>query len=219
MEKNNIIISETDNMELMKVDFDNIYKIHIKAVDERLILTKLQISFLSAPFLVIVTLISAKIIKHSVLYSFETIPFYIFAFIFICGLANIIPLIRFIEVTGTHMRTARAINNFRRFYTINLASKFEDSNWTPNLPTDPNFPPTFSILSWSSFNISFFAIINSSYITIGIFGFDGNSPISASGFFIIIILSIIQYSMYYFKGKIRPFLNPRPQNELNEVEI
>lgn len=205
--------------EMLKTDFDNIYSVNLKAIDERLTLLKLNITFFSAPFFVLTALVSADIITSDQLLSLSTIPKYIFAFVLICGIANLIPLIRFIEVTGTHMRTTRIINNFRRLYCSQLKDFFKKAKWEPNLPIDPKYPPTFEVFSWSGLNIFLIALLNSLYITIGIFGMDKYSPISVGGIFVFIVVSFLQYIIYYIKGRGPNPFSSKPENPENYKQI
>ena len=187
--------------EMLKTDFDNIYKVNLKAVDERLSVLKLSLSFYSAPFIVLAALLSAKVISPCELSSLKTIPSYMFAFTLICGLANIIPLFRFIEATGTHMRTARSINNFRSLYAIKLQDFLEKVDWEVHLPVERDYPRTFEIFSWTGVNVFFMAILNSFYITLGLFGTYQKNPLSGEGIIIFLISSGLQYLIYYLKGR------------------
>jgi hypothetical protein len=207
--------------ELLITDFNKLYDVNLKATEERMFVMRLAISFISAPFIILTALLSTKVISPENLLKPDKLPPFIFAFIFICGSANIISLIRFIEVTGTHMRTARAINNFRRLYSIMLKDFFEDIKWSPNLPTDPKFPPTFSLVSWAGIIIALFVVVNSIYMTIGIFGYIENNPLSFYGITFFLITAFMQYSLYPLKGKIKRRFNPAPKDEFNfpKVEV
>jgi hypothetical protein len=193
--------NELQHLKMLATDFDNIYKVNLQALKERLTMLKLTLTFLSAPFIVATALISSKIIQPDVFNSFTTTPTYIFTFILICGLANLIPLFRFIEVSSTHMRTARVINNFRLYYCINMRNHFTRIDWEPNLPVDPDYPQSFGIFNWTGINIIFMVAINSFYISLGIFGMDHHNPFSISGICTFLFCFILQYIVYIFKGK------------------
>jgi hypothetical protein len=200
------------SLEMLRVDFDNIYKVNLAALDERLHVVRLSISIFAAPFLVLTALVSTSVVDPEQLASFETVPNYLDAFVLLCGIVNIVPLLRFIEVTGTHMRTARAINNFRQLYSGRLEHLFRASKWNPNLPVDPNYPPTFSVFSWPSLYIAIVSIANACYISIGVTGLDSASPISGAGITILMIFALVQYGIYYLRYRIVKNLGAQPTN-------
>jgi len=186
--------------EMLNTDFDNIYKICIKSREERWAVFKLCLTIYSAPLIALSALVGAKIIDPSQLALLTDIPVYIYTFTLICGLINWFVLLRFIETDETFKRTNRTINNFRLLYSDQLKVHFTQANWRLNLHVDPNYPRR-KILGPSSITVATMALINASYITLGVFGFIQQSPVTFGGLFTFAILFCPQYYFFWYKEK------------------
>jgi len=183
---------------LINADFAGTYSVHIQSQQERLYLIRLSLTFLSAPFLAIVALLSAKVLTPDVFNSFSDMPKYIYYFVLICGIANVIPLMRFIEANRTHMRTARAINHFRKLYMQCMKDFCNNNSWFTNLPTDKFYPKTFSPHSWAGVYIAVTILLNSLYINLGFAGLDCNFRFGYGFWLLLLFIYGAQYSLYFF---------------------
>jgi hypothetical protein len=198
-----IPIDQADNefrksgFEMIKIDFQMKYYTMIEAMRERVTATRISLTFLSAPFLVVTALLSAKIIDISSLSSIATIPNYIFIFILICGVASIVPLWHFIEANSRYMRTIRSINNFRDYYTKVIQREIKILEWDDSfLETDSSNPKAFNLKNWAGTHIILMALINSAYIAIGISCADGKGMAIIAFFAILFVAFGIQIFMY-----------------------
>ncbi|GLW09029.1 hypothetical protein Misp01_41580 [Microtetraspora sp. NBRC 13810] len=189
-------------LQLMTVDFTGIYSVYLAAKDERLKMTRLSMSLLSAPFAAAVALAGARVVDPASLTSWSTVPWYIFALVAAFGLLSILPFLRLIEAVSAHMRAARAINNFRLLYTARLKDQFEEMNWTPNLPVDPRYPETYAPLAWPGVNVMMLAVVNGVYIALGLLGLSGTEPSASLLSVVIGLIALVHYLMYYVRANV-----------------
>lgn len=133
-------------------------------------------SLLAAPFGAVIALASAKVLDPATLTVWRRIPGYVFGLIIAFGVMGVLPYIRLIEATSRHLRTARAMNNFRLLYVSELRGHFRRIGWTPNLPMDPRYPDTFSPLSGPGITVIGLAIVDAVYISVGLLGLSGARP-------------------------------------------
>ncbi|MCK2214128.1 hypothetical protein MF672_010040 [Actinomadura sp. ATCC 31491] len=183
-------------LQLAAVDFTGIYAVHLAAKEERLKMTRLALSLLSAPFLAAVALAGAKVVDPQSLTRWEQVPWYLFALVTAFGLLSVLPFLRLIEAVNAHARTARAINNFRLLYATRL---LKDLDWSPNLPIDPRFPETYAPLAWPGINVMVLAIVNSTYLTVGMTGLTGQRPGLPSLMTGILLVALVHYAVYYVR--------------------
>jgi len=186
---------------LLLSDFQKIFDMYLQTMKERNSAITWSISFFSAPFVILTSLLAAKVIDP-ISISGKTIdlPSYIYWFVVICSLGNLLPLFKFIETTCMHMRAARLINNFRRYYCKILKEDFQRIQWSTNLPTDPLYPPSFSARDWYGWYILFISIVNATYFVVGIYGLENRTPISISGIIIFIVFIFAQLIYYFFRS-------------------
>lgn len=183
-------------LQLAAIDFGGVYAVHLAAKEERLKMTRLAMSLLSGPFLATIALTSAKVVDPQDLTEWQRVPWYLFALVAAFGLLSVLPFLRLIEAVNAHARTARAINNFRLLYVGRLKDELD---WSPNLPVDPRFPETYAPLAWPGINVMMLAIVNSTYLTVGVSGLgrqDPNLPMLLSS---ITLVALIHYSVYYVR--------------------
>lgn len=183
---------------MLNTDFEMKYYTMIESMRERVNATRMSLTFLSAPFLVLTALLTTKVITITSFNSFEDIPNYLYIFMLICGLASIVPLWHFIESNSTYMRTIRNINNFRDYYTKVLDKEFDAIKWDKNfLQTDKTKPKAYNLNNWAGTHVLLMAIVNSTYISIGISCSDGKGltimPL-ITVFFVSLILQITLYA-------------------------
>ncbi|MCO5970928.1 MULTISPECIES: hypothetical protein [Actinoallomurus] len=169
-------IDPTDFIPLLATDFGGIYQVYLAASDERLKMLRLAMSLLAAPFAAVVALTSAKVLDPAALTSWHRIPAYVFALTAIFGAMGVLPYLRLIEATSRHLRTARAVNNFRLLYVEELRDHFSQVGWAPNLPVDPAYPEAFAPTSSSGLTAIGLAIVDAAYISIGLLGLSGARP-------------------------------------------
>jgi hypothetical protein len=133
-------------------------------------------SLLAAPFVAVVALASAKVLDAAALTAWHRIPPYVFALTAIFGAMGVLPYLRLIEATSRHLRTARAVNNFRLLYVEELRDHFREVGWAPNLPVDPNYPEAFAPTSGAGLTAIGLAIVDAAYISVGLLGLSGARP-------------------------------------------
>ncbi|ACZ83820.1 hypothetical protein Aros01_02160 [Streptosporangium roseum] len=195
-------VEPKDFLQLVAVDFSGTYHVYLAAKDERLKMTRLSMSLLAAPFAAAIALASAKVINPGTLTSWNGVPWYLFATIAAFGLLNMLPFLRLIEAVNAHMRTARALNNFRLLYVVQLKDHFSALGWTPNLPVDPRYPETYAPLAWPGINVMMLALVNSSYIAVGALGMVGADPNTALLLVVIGLLALLHYAVYYVRANV-----------------
>jgi hypothetical protein len=187
---------------LVSVDFTGTYQVYLAAKDERTKMTRLSMSLLAAPFAAAIALVSAKVVSPIALTTWHAMPEYLFAMVAAFGVLNVLPFLRLIEAVNAHMRTARALNNFRLLYTVQLKDHFSALGWTPNLPVDPRYPETYAPLAWPGINVMMLALVNSSYIAVGVLGLIGAEPNAALLLVIIGLLALVHYFVYYLRSNV-----------------
>ena len=158
---------------LLAIDFQGVYQIHAASATERLAMLRFTLSLLAAPFGAAVALVSARIMPPAVLTSWEHVPRYLFGLLAAFGLLAVLPYLRMVEASITHARTARALNNFRLLYTLELRAEFAALGWSPNLPVDPRFPAAFAPLAWPGITAIALAVLEAAWITVGTAGLTG----------------------------------------------
>lgn len=189
-------LEATQFLQLAAVDFSGIYAVHLAAKDERLKMTRLAMSLLSAPFAATIALASTKVVNPADLTRWDTGPWYLYALVAAFGLLAVLPFLRLIEAVNAHARTARALNNFRLLYVTRLKDEFD---WSPNLPVDPRFPETYAPLAWPGINVMMLSIVNSAYLTVGVTGLSKgelNVPLLLIS---IMLVALVHYSVYYVR--------------------
>ena len=203
-------------LQLVAVDFNGIYAVHLAAKDERLKMTRLAMSLLSVPFAAAIALASTKVIDPASLTVWNRIPPYLFALVAAFGLLGVLPFLRLIEAVNAHARTARAINNYRLLYTTRLK---DELGWEPNLPLDPRFPETYAPLAWPGINVMMLATVNASYLTVGITGLSGSAPHPVLLLCSIMLVALVHYAVYYVRCNVtRRRRFPREPDELTRRE-
>ncbi|WP_344914261.1 hypothetical protein [Streptosporangium oxazolinicum] len=187
---------------LVSVDFTGTYQVYLAAKDERIKMTRLSMSLLAAPFAAAVALASAKVVSPQMLTTWHSVPWHLFAMVAAFGLLSVLPFLRLIEAVNAHMRTARALNNFRLLYAVHLKDQFAALGWTPNLPVDPRYPETYAPMAWPGINVMMLALVNSSYIAVGVLGMIGAAPAVALLLVVIGLLALVHYFVYYVRANV-----------------
>lgn len=155
---------------LLAVDFQGVYQVHVAAATERLAMLRFSLSLLAAPFGATVALVSAKVLPPAALTAWPHLPRYLFGLLAASGLLAVLPYLRMVEASVTHARTARAMNNFRLLYTLQLRPEFIAAGWSPNLPVDPRFPAVFAPFGWPGISAFALAALDAAWITVGVAG-------------------------------------------------
>jgi hypothetical protein len=195
-------VDPSEYIQLLATDFGGIYQVYIAAVDERLKMLRLAMSLLSAPFAVVIALAGAKVIDARALTSWEAIPSFVFATVTAFGLLSVLPYLRLIEATARHMRTARAMNNFRLLYVRELREHFETLGWTPNLPLDPRFPEIFAPLSGPGITVVGLAAVDAAYISVGLLGLSGARPTALVLTAWLVLTTLVLFLVYYIRSNV-----------------
>ncbi|MGV9597094.1 hypothetical protein ACWDR1_10535 [Streptosporangium sandarakinum] len=195
-------VEPKDFLQLVAVDFTGTYNVYLSAKDERLKMTRLSMSLLSAPFAAAIALASTKVIDPRALTSWDGVPGYLFAMVTAFGLLNMLPFLRLIEAVNAHMRTARAINNFRLLYVVQLKDHLSALGWTPNLPVDPRYPETYAPLAWPGVNVMMLAVVNGAYMAVGVLGLVGADPNPGLLMVVIGLIALIHYFIYYVRANV-----------------
>ena len=195
-------LAARDFFTLLTADFTGLYQVYTAAAAERLAMVRFALSLLAAPFAATIALASAKVVTAASLASWQHLPGYLFGLLAAFGVLAILPYLRMIEASITHVRTARAMNNFRLLYARELQGAFATSGWTPNLPVDPSYPDSFAPLSWPGINAIVLATLEASYITVGVVGLARVRPaplLVASG---IVCLTTTLFTLYYIRTNV-----------------
>ena len=158
---------------LLAIDFQGVYQINVAAATERRAMLRFTLSLLAAPFGAAVALVSARVVPPAVLTSWQHVPRYLFGILAAFGLLAVLPYLRMVEASITHARTARAMNNFRLLYTLELRAEFTALGWSPNLPVDPRFPAAFAPLAWPGITAIALAAMEAAWMTVGLAGLTG----------------------------------------------
>ena len=195
-------IGPGDFFALLTADFEGGYRVNVAAAAERLAMTRFALSLLAAPFAATIALVSAKVLAPASLESWNRVPGYLFALLAAFGVLAILPYLRMIEASITHVRTARALNNFRLLYARELRGEFAARGWSPNLPVDPSYPDSFAPLSWPGINAMVLAALESSYITVGLVGLARVRPAPLLVGFGIAVITLLLFSLYYIRTNI-----------------
>jgi hypothetical protein len=186
---------------LLTADFSGLYQVYMAAAAERLAMLRFALSLLTAPFAATIALVGAKVVAAASLSSWQRLPGYLFALLAAFGVLAILPYLRMIEASITHVRTARAMNNFRLLYARELQGAFA-GGWTPNLPVDPSYPESFAPLSWPGINAIVLAAVEASYITIGVVGLARVRPAPLLVAFGIASLTALLFGIYYIRTNV-----------------
>lgn len=195
-------IEATEYIQLLATDFGGIYQVYIATADERLKMLRFAMSLLAAPFGAVIALVSAKVLAPAALGSWQRIPPYVFALVTAFGVLAMLPYLRLIEATARHMRTARAMNNFRLLYVNELRAHFAHLSWTPNLPVDPAYPDTFAPLSGPGITIIGLAVTDAAYVSIGMLGLSGAAPTPLVVAVWIALTTIALFLVYYIRSNV-----------------
>ena len=158
---------------VLAFDLQGVFQINVAAATERLAMLRFTLSLLAAPFGAAVALVSARVVAPAALTSWEHVPRYLFGLLAAFGLLAVLPYLRMIEASVTLVRTARAMNNFRLLYTLQLRAEFAALGWSPNLPVDPYFPAAFAPLAWTGITAIALAVLEAAWITVGTAGLTG----------------------------------------------
>jgi hypothetical protein len=195
-------IGPGDFFTLLAADFEGGYQVNIAAAGERLAMTRFALSLLAAPFAATIALVGAKVVAAASLTSWGRVPGYLFGLLTVFGVLAILPYLRMIEASITHVRTARALNNFRLLYARELHGEFAARGWSPNLPVDPSYPESFAPLSWPGINAIVLAALEASYITVGVVGLARVRPAPLLVGFGIVVITLLLFSVYYVRTNV-----------------
>lgn len=207
-------------LQLLTADFSGIYQVYIAAWDERLKMMRLAMSFMAAPFGAVIALLSAHVIQPEVLTEWKRLPLYVFGLILAAGLLTVVPYLRLIEATNTHMRTARVMNNFRLLYVRELREVFEEIDWSPNLPVDARYPETFAPLSGPGVTILVLAILDGAYLAVGLIGLSGATPTPMLLVMTTALAALVLFFCYYVRSNVsRRRKQPANPYDFPTVEI
>jgi hypothetical protein len=196
------LLRPADFFTLLMTDFQGEYQVYIAAANERLVMLRFALSLLAAPFAATIALVSAKVVAPSSLASWTHVPGYLFGLLTVFGLLAVLPYLRMIEASITHVRTARAMNNFRLLYARELRAEFTARGWSPNLPVDPSYPDSFAPLSWPGINAIVLALLEAAYITVGMVGLASVRPAPLLIGFGIAVVALLLFSVYYIRTNV-----------------
>lgn len=195
-------VDPEEYIQLLATDFGGIYQVYIAASDERLKMLRLAMSLLAAPFGALVALSSARVYDASLLSHWSQIPGYVFGLITIFGALAVLPYMRLIEATSRHLRTARAMNNFRLLYVQELREHFAELGWRPNLPIDPKYPDTFAPMTGPGLTVIGLAVVDAAYISVGLLGLSGADPTPVVVVGWTALSALVLYLIYYVRSNV-----------------
>jgi hypothetical protein len=205
------VLDVCDIVPLLVADFSGEYQVHVAAAAECLALLRFALSLLATPFVVTAAMIGAKVLLPADVTSWSRIPGYVFALLLAFGTLAILPYLRMIAANIAHVRTARAINNFRLLYARELREHFLASasvspgparTWTPNLPVDPHYPDSFAPLSWPGINALVLALLVAAEISTGVIGLSHVRPAPGLVAFGVLAVALILFGIYYIRTNI-----------------
>jgi hypothetical protein len=142
------------------------------------------------------------VIDGSALTTWDRIPPFIFGLTAAFGGMGVLPYLRLIEATARHLRSARAMNNFRLLYVRELREHFAAKGWTPNLPVDPRYPDEFAPTSGPGVTMIVLAVIDATYISIGLLGLSGARPTAVLVVCWISLTAIVLFLIYYVRANV-----------------
>jgi hypothetical protein len=189
-------------VQLLATDFGGIYQVYIAAWDERLKMLRLAMSFMAAPFGAVIALMSARVLDPKVLTAWDRLPLYVFGLILAAGLLSMVPYLRLIEATNTHLRTARVMNNFRMLYVRELKEHFDDLEWTPNLPIDARYPENFAPTSGPGVTVLILALLDAAYLAVGVIGLSGAPPTPMLLGVTVALSTVVLFFCYYIRSNV-----------------
>jgi hypothetical protein len=195
-------LAPADLFTLLMSDFQGEYQVYIAAAGERLMMLRFALSLLAAPFAATIALVSAKVVPAGSLASWANVPGYLFGLLAAFGVLAILPYLRMIEASITHVRTARAMNNFRLLYARELHAELVARGWSPNLPVDPSYPESFAPLSWPGINAIVLALLEAAYITVGVVGLARVRPAPLLIAFGITAVTLLLFGAYYVRTNV-----------------
>lgn len=187
-------------LNLLAMDFQGVYQVNVAATTERLAMLRFSLSLLAAPFGATVALVSARVVAPSSLMSWPHVPRYLFGLLAAFGVLAVLPYLRMIEASITHARTARAMNNFRLLYTLQLRAEFAELGWSPNLPVDPRFPALFAPLGWPGIAAIVLALLDAAWIAVGLAGLARIRPAPVLLGVVVGAVAILLLSRYYLRA-------------------
>jgi hypothetical protein len=196
---------------LLAIDFQGVYQLNVASAIERLAMLRFSLSLLAAPFGAAVALVSARVVAPAALMSWPHVPRYLFGLLGAFGVLAVLPYLRMIEASVTHARTARAMNNFRLLYTLELRTEFAALGWSPSLPVDPRFPAVFAPLAWPVMSACTLAVLEAGWIAVGFTGLSGRRPPSFMLAAEIAAIAGLLLWLYYLRARRsiqRPPANP-----------
>lgn len=161
--------------EFVRADFEKIYDVYLDNLERKASLFKLLITFVIAPYLVAVALLSAEALKFGAIDDLRNLPGFLDFVIVIAGAGLLLPLFQYIEYDDNVMRTARSINHFRALYVQQMGGS---STWRPNLPTSSAYPLERRLGASGSILVIVFMCISVVYVVKGLSGLAGWDPLN-----------------------------------------
>lgn len=187
---------------LLQVDFENVYKTYADNLARKNQLFRFTIYFIIAPYLVAISLISTKNLSIDALSNLQALPPVIYLVAMITGIGMLLPLFQFVENDDNLMRSARGINNFRKYYNEIISA---DGEWSVNLPTNINYPKERYLFSSGTITFLIFYSVSTLYSTTGFFGLLNAKAFSAYHFIVLVVLESIGILIYFITGKSKEF--------------
>ncbi len=183
---------------LIRTDFHKVYDLYISSIHERNSALTMTTFTAILPFLCSFLLVVSHVIPLDDIVTFSKIPDFLFLLTLVSGILGIIPFTRLVDAHCRRLRNVRMINNFRRLYVEELR-KFQ-VNWKPNIPWNPTYPPSISIVYWEVWYFLFIGILNSLYVYIGISGLDANVSTATQIISAVGVLAVHVYVLFTRDG-------------------
>jgi hypothetical protein len=207
----------SDIVPLLVADFTGEYQVYVAAAGECVAMLRFALSLLAAPFAVTAALLGAHVLQPAAVTFWSRIPGYVFALLLAFGALAVLPYLRMIEASIAHVRTARAINNFRLLYARELREHFLAGGWTPNLPVDPHYPESFAPLSWPGINAIVLAVLVAAEISVGVIGVSRVRPAPALIAFGVLTVGLILFGIYFVRTAVPS--RRKPVNPLGFTDV
>ena len=187
-------INRQTNFSFLLKDFEKIFDMYIYSHSERSEATKMFVTVITVPFLLLSLFGIAGDIQlknKSLIEILEQFPNFMFLVFSIFGIVGIVPYHRFIAAHSNTYKMIRYMNGYRLFYYQLIKEEIDRCRWRSAIEKDPTAPvPRVAKMHWASgFALAMFAV-NTSYVCLGLWLWDGQASLMVMGLSALIVAAI-----------------------------
>lgn len=167
------------NLSFLLKDFEKIFDMYIYSHSERSEATRMFVMLITVPFVLFSLFgvsVDIELKDKNLLQVIEQFPNFMFLIFSIFGIAGIVPFHRFVAAYNNTYKMIRYMNGYRLLYYQFIKKDIDTFNWRCAIEKDPRIPkPTALRLHWTTgFAIAMF-LLNTFYVAVGIWLWDGKS--------------------------------------------